>query len=97
MITPIYKALKPAYGSSSTVTTSISGRGGGGGGSGGGGEAGGGGQTFLQVCEKHSQATKKRWNACTVMVLLHICSKSLGVRLPVCPVNKNIVLILIKL
>ena len=55
---------------------------------------------FLQVCEKHSQATrKKRWNVYTMMVLLHIytCSKSLGVRLPVCPVNKNKVLMLIKL
>ena len=56
----------------------------------------GGGPSFLQVCEKRSQETQKRWDVCTVIVLLHIYSKSLGVRLPVCPVNKNKVLTLIK-
>ena len=30
-------------------------------------------RSFLQVCEKRSQATrKKKWNVCTVMFLLHI-------------------------
>ena len=56
--------------------------------------------SFLQVWEKHLQATqKKRWNVCTLMLLLHIYSKRLGVRLPlyVCPVNKNKGLMLIKL
>ena len=53
--------------------------------------------SFLQVYEKRSQATRKnRWNVCTVMVLLFICSKILGVRLPVCPVIKNKVLMHIK-
>ena len=43
--------------------------------------------SFLQVYEKHSQATrKKRWYICTVMVLVYIFSKILGVKLPVCPV-----------
>ena len=36
---------------------------------------------------------KKRWNVCTLLVLLYIYSKSVGVRLPVCPVIKNKVLI----
>ena len=40
---------------------------------------------------------KKILNVCTVMVLLHIYSKSLSVRSPVCPVNKNKVFIPIKL
>ena len=53
--------------------------------------------SFLQVCRKHSQAMrKKRWNVCTILVLLYIYSKILGVRLPVCPVIKNKVLMLIK-
>ena len=53
--------------------------------------------SFLQVCEKRSYATqKKRWNVCMMMVLLYICSKILSVRLPVCPVIKNEVLMLIK-
>ena len=40
---------------------------------------------------------KQRWNVCTVMVLLYIFSKILGVsRLPVCPVIKSKVLMLIK-
>ena len=39
---------------------------------------------------------KKRWNVCTVMVLLYIYNKMLGVGLPVCPVIKNKVLMLIK-
>ena len=43
------------------------------------------------------QREKKRWNVCTVMVLLNIYSKISGVRLQVCPVNKNKVLMLIKL
>ena len=43
------------------------------------------------------ESKKKDGNVCTVMVLLHIYSKSLGVRLPVCPVNKNKILMLIKL
>ena len=52
---------------------------------------------FLQVCEKGSQAMrKKRWNVCTVMVLLDICSKISSVRLPVCLVIKNKLLMLIK-
>ena len=33
-------------------------------------------------------SAKKLWTVCTVMVLFHIYSKSLGVRLQVCPVNK---------
>ena len=53
--------------------------------------------SFLQVCKKRSQAPRKRWNVCTVMVLLHIYSKSLGVRLQVCPVNENKILMRIKL
>ena len=56
--------------------------------------------SFLQVYEKRSQANaKKRWSVCTVVVLLHIYSKSLGVRLQVhvCPVNKNKILMLFKL
>ena len=53
--------------------------------------------SFLQVCEKCSQTTRKKWNVYTIMVLLHIYNKSLGVKLPVCPVNKNKVLMLIKL
>ena len=44
--------------------------------------------SFQQVCEKRPQAARK-WNVCTVMVLLHIYSK--------CHVNKNKVLMLIKL
>ena len=40
---------------------------------------------------------KTRLNVCTVMVLLHIYSKSLSVRSPVCPVNKNKILIPTKL
>ena len=39
---------------------------------------------------------KKRWNVCTVMVLLYIYNKISGVRLPICPVIKNKVLMLIK-
>ena len=39
---------------------------------------------------------KKGLNVCKVMVLLHILYKSLGVRLPVCPANKNKVLMFIK-
>ena len=54
--------------------------------------------SFLQVCEKCSHAMqKKRLNVCTLMVLLHIYSKSLSVRSPVCPVNKHKVLMPIKL
>ena len=45
--------------------------------------------SFLEVCEKCSQAMPKKMNVCTVMVLLHIYSKSLSVRSPVCPVNKQ--------
>ena len=52
---------------------------------------------FHRFCTKHSQATrKKRWNVCTMLVLLYIYSKILGVRQPVCPVIKNKVLMLIK-
>ena len=51
---------------------------------------------FLQVCEKGSQATQKRWTVCTVMMLLYIYSKISGVRLSICPVIKNKVLMLIK-
>ena len=52
---------------------------------------------FLQVCEKGSQATRKKgWNICKVMVLLYICSKISCVRLPICPVIKNKLLMLIK-
>ena len=53
--------------------------------------------SFLRVCEKRSQATRKKIEFCTVVVLLHIYSKSLGVRLQICSVNKNKVLMLIKL
>ena len=50
---------------------------------------GGGGPSFLQVCEKRSQVMQKKiLNVCTVMVLLHIYSKSLSVRSPVCPVHQ---------
>ena len=54
--------------------------------------------SFLQVCEKRSQATRKRkkMRFCIKMVLLHI-SMVLGVTLPVCPVNKSKTLIRIKL
>ena len=48
--------------------------------------------SFLQVCEKRFQAMQKKmdiWNVCTVTVLLQFYSKCLGVRLPVCPVNKK--------
>ena len=41
--------------------------------------------SFLQVCEKGSQASRKK---STVMVLLYIYSKISGVRLPICPVIK---------
>ena len=52
---------------------------------------------FLQVCEKGSQAArKKRWNVCTAMVLLYICSKFSSVRFPICHVIKNKLLMLIK-
>ena len=52
---------------------------------------------FLQVCEKGSHATPKTiWNVCTVMVLLYIYSKISGVRLTICPVIKNKLLMLIK-
>ena len=40
---------------------------------------------FLQVCEKGSQATRKKDGVCTVMVLLYIY-RYIGVRLPICPV-----------
>ena len=44
--------------------------------------------SFLQVCEKGSQATRKK---STMMVLLYIYSKISGVRLPICPViSKNL-------
>ena len=41
-------------------------------------------------------AKKKYWNVCTMLVMLYIYSTILGVRLPVCPVIKNKVLMLIK-
>ena len=41
---------------------------------------------------RRQREKKKRWNVCMVMVLLYIYSKILGVRLPVCPVIKNKVL-----
>ena len=50
--------------------------------------------SFLQVFENGN--AKQRWNVCTVMVLLYIYSKISGVRLPICPVIKNKVLMLIK-
>ena len=52
--------------------------------------------SFLQACKKRSQATRKRWNVCTVMVLLHYIAKVwvLDYR---CPVNENKILIRIKL
>ena len=53
--------------------------------------------SFLQVCENCLQAMQKRLNVCTLMILLQIYSKSLSVRSPVCPVNKNKILIPIKL
>ena len=58
----------------------------------------GGGSSFLQVCEMRLQETRKK------MEYLHSdgfgtygSSKSLGVKLPVCPVNENKNLIPIKL
>ena len=39
----------------------------------------------------------KRLNVCAMMILLHIHSKRLSVRSQVCPMNKNKVLIPIKL
>ena len=41
-------------------------------------------------------APRQRKKMFAVMVLVHFYSKSLGARLPVCPVNKNKVLMLIK-
>ena len=53
--------------------------------------------SFLQVCEKRSQATRKKMECLhSDMVLLLIYSKSLGDRFQVCPMNKNKVLMLIK-
>ena len=43
---------------------------------------------FMQVCKKRSQATQKRWNVCICDSSTTFYSKILGVRLPVCPVNK---------
>ena len=53
--------------------------------------------SFLLVCERRSQAMRKRWNVCTIMVLLHIYIESLGVSLPVCHGDQNQVLMHIKL
>ena len=53
--------------------------------------------SLLQVCEMCSQATRKKMECLHSDVLLHIYSKSLNVRLPVCPVNINKILISIKL
>ena len=39
---------------------------------------------------------KRRWNVYTMLILLYIYSKILGVRLPVCHVIKNKILMLIK-
>ena len=52
--------------------------------------------SFLQICMKHSQAMQKLCNVCTMLILLYIYSKILSVRLPVCPLIKNKVLMLIK-
>ena len=52
---------------------------------------------FCKSMRSACRQCEKRLNVCTVMVLLHIYSKSLSVRSPVCPVNKNQVLIPIKL
>ena len=55
---------------------------------------------FHRFCKSANSAHKqreKRWYVCTIMVLLHIYSKCLGVRLQVWHVNKNKVLMLIKL
>ena len=51
---------------------------------------------FHRFCKSgRSPRSEKRWHVCMEIILLYICSKSLGVRLPVCPVNKNKVLMLI--
>ena len=44
-------------------------------------------RVFYRFCK--SARSEKRWNVCTVMVLLYIYSKSFGVRLPECPVIKT--------
>ena len=53
--------------------------------------------SFLQVCEKRSQATRKKMECLhsdgSALCLLQIS----GLRLQVCPVNKNKVLMLVKL
>ena len=41
--------------------------------------------------------TKQRWNVFTVMVLPYFYNKISGVRLPICPVIKNKVLMPIKI
>ena len=54
---------------------------------------------FHRFCKSTRSARrrkKKRWNVCTDVILLHIYTKRLCVRLQVCPVNKK-VLMLIKL
>ena len=54
--------------------------------------------SFLQVCEKCSQAMRKKIECLHSDVsATYLYSKSLSVRSPVCPVNKNKVLIPIKL
>ena len=55
--------------------------------------------SFLQVCEKGSQATRKKKMECLHSdgSASHLYSKLSGVRLQVYPVNKNKVLMLIKL
>ena len=64
-----------------------------------GGGGGGGVHRFCKSARSARWQREKRWTVCTVMVLLHIYSKSLGVRVQihVCPVNKTKVLMLIKL
>ena len=59
-----------------------------------------GGSVVTRFCKSarsaRRQREKKKWNICTDVVLLHIYTKILGVRLPVYPVIKNKVLMLIK-
>ena len=52
---------------------------------------GGGVHRFCKSARSARMHCERRWDVCTMMVLLHvhIYSKSLGVKLPVCPVNKK--------
>ena len=52
---------------------------------------------FCKSARSARRQCEKRLNVCTAVFLLHIYSNSSSVRSPVCPVNKNKVLIPIKL